>query len=99
MDKSFMHRMDKARERAGVPFQITSGIRCPIHNNSVSSTGYHGPHTTGKALDISTPDSRTRFLIRRALIEQGFTRFGSHPRFIHVDDCGDEFDDNVEWWY
>lgn len=101
MDKSFTRRLDKAREAAGVPFVVNSGMRCPTHNNRVSSTGYHGPHTTGKAVDIATPDSRTRFLVRQALMGQGFTRFGSHPAFVHVDDCGGDegFDDNVEWWY
>ena len=98
MDRHFMRRLDRAREKSGVPFIITSGLRCPVHNNRVSSSGFHGPHTTGMAVDIATPNSRARFLIRQALIEQGFHRFGSHPDFIHVDDSP-EHDPNVEWWY
>jgi zinc D-Ala-D-Ala carboxypeptidase len=40
--------LQKARNTLG-PLQINSAYRCPEHNNSVSSTGLSGPHTTGKA--------------------------------------------------
>lgn len=98
MSAQFMRRLDIARERAGVTFTITSGIRCPVHNNNVSTTGYDGPHTTGYAVDIATPNPRARLKIRRALIQEGFHRFGSHPLFIHVDDSA-MHDPDVEWWY
>ena len=98
MDIEFMVRVERAREKAGVPFIINSGIRCPLHNNRVSNTGFNGPHTTGKALDIATPNSNSRFIIRRELIKEGFHRFGSHPSFIHVDDSPDH-PPEVEWWY
>ena len=43
--------LQTARENLG-PLQITSAYRCPSHNDSVSSTGMAGPHTTGLAVDI-----------------------------------------------
>tara|TARA_S200000501_G_scaffold216413_1_gene203134 strand:- start:12 stop:422 length:411 start_codon:yes stop_codon:yes gene_type:complete len=42
------------RNEIGEPVSITSGYRSPEHNNSVSSTGFDGPHTTALAVDIST---------------------------------------------
>lgn len=98
MNEDFMKRLDQAREFAGVPFHITSGIRCPLHNNDVSTTGLHGPHTTGRAVDIYINNNEIRFLIRRSLILQGFHRFGTGSNFLHVDDS-DEHPPNREWLY
>ena len=50
--EDIMDLLQEARNDLG-PLSITSGYRCSEHNSSISSTGANGPHTTGKALDIS----------------------------------------------
>lgn len=98
MDRTFMLELDGARENAGVPFRITSGIRCPDHNQAVSNTGANGPHTTGKAVDIAATGSRERFKILEALLDYGFHRIGVGSTFIHVDD-DESKDPQVVWLY
>ena len=102
MDDDFMQKLDAFRERIGVPLQVTSGYRCPLHNSNVSSTGETGPHTTGRAVDIRVPNSRARHLIMKyALSDDGFTRVTPAKSFIHIDDLTieDGFDEEVMWWY
>ena len=102
MNPDFMIHLDKARERSGVPFNITSGFRCGTYNNKVSSTGFNGPHTLGRAADILADNSRDRYHILRAVIKEGFTRIGIHKDFIHVDTAeksASKFDPMVTWLY
>jgi hypothetical protein len=67
-------------------------MRCPEHNAKVSSTGYAGPHTTGRAIDIGVSHGRALELVRMALTS-GFTGIGinqkGNARFIHLDDIPD----------
>ena len=97
MDGAFMKRIDKAREAAGVPFFINSAYRTVEHEISRGRCGASS-HTRGVALDIRAADSRTRFLILKALIDAGFTRIGIHSRFIHVD-ADSSKDSQVVWKY
>lgn len=83
-DKEFLDMLDKAREIAGIPFIITSPYRCLEYNRSIGSKDT-STHVKGLAVDIKATDSRTRFLIIKALIEVGFTRIGQAETFIHVD--------------
>lgn len=55
MDPAYMHIVQKVRDDCGFPFPITSAYRCEAHDRRVSSSSNagHGPHTTGKALDIN----------------------------------------------
>ena len=48
MNIDFVAMLDDLRERCGFPFRVTSGYRCPAHNQQVSTTGPDGPHTTGR---------------------------------------------------
>ena len=57
--EDIMDLLQDARNDLGA-LSITSGYRCPEHNNKISSTGLSGPHTTGKAIDISVRDSKHR---------------------------------------
>jgi len=90
MDALFMQRIDDARERAGVPFVVTSSYRSPAHNKEVG--GVKGSAHTKKpckALDIEYKDGRHAWQIVTALMAVGFTRIGiSSKGFIHVDDDG-----------
>ena len=88
IDPDFVSRLDELRARYGRPMVITSGYRCPEHNAAVSSTGTHGPHTTGRAADISVARRDAYDLLRLAL-DMGFRGIGVNQkgagRFLHLD--------------
>lgn len=83
MDYLFIAALDRARESAATAFVITSGYRCPQHPLTIARP--NSAHADGLAADIATPDSHTRFLVLRSLIEHGFTRIGIGEDFVHVD--------------
>ena len=76
--------LQTARDFFGSSITITSAYRCPEHNNSVSSTGSSGPHTTSKAVDIHVSNSQHR----KQLIDyftNKVTGLGIAKTFIHID--------------
>jgi len=86
MQPKFLSMIDEARTRAGIPFKISSGYRCPKHNKEIGSTATN--HPLGVAGDIRCTDGLSRFKIISALIFTGFTRIGVAKEFIHCD-CND----------
>lgn len=86
----FMDKLQALRTEYGKPMKITSAYRCSAHNNAVSSTGVHGPHTTGEAVDIACSGADAYKLVSLA-IKHGFTGIGvaqkgpHEKRFIHLD--------------
>ena len=86
-DDKLLEMLDEAREEAGVPFVITSGVR----------PGDSGAHGRGLAADIAAEHSRPRFKILRALILVGFNRIGVYDRHLHAD-CDESLDSQVCWW-
>ena len=83
INSDIMDLLQQARNDLG-PLSITSGYRCSEHNNNISSTGPNGPHTTGKALDISVKDSKHR----KELITYFAPKvpgLGIAKSFIHID--------------
>lgn len=91
MADDFIKILDDLRELLGFPLIVTSGYRCPSHNVAVSTTGIHGPHTTGRAVDFAISGPRAVALVRRALHSSmrgiGINQRGDHAqRFIHLDD-------------
>lgn len=88
MDFVFVDELDELRHRLGFPLVITSGYRCPAYNAKVSSTGSTGPHTTGRAADISISHARAYELLQTALLMK-FTGIGVQQkgggRFLHLD--------------
>jgi len=89
---SFVERLDELRHICGFPLIVTSGYRCPAHNNKVSSTGLNGPHTTGEAVDLLV-DRKLAFTVVKHAIPLGFTGLGfqqkGHIRFLHLDTLED----------
>lgn len=85
-----IERLQALRDKVGHVLRVTSGYRCPEHNNVVSSTGRKGPHTKA-AFDIAIYGEDAYRLVRAA-IDVGFTGIGVkqtgpvEQRFIHVDD-------------
>lgn len=88
MDAVFLQELDDLRARYGKPLIVSSGYRCPTHNQRVSSTGATGPHTTGRAADLRVSRADARRLVGIA-IDMGFTGIGVQQkggvRFVHVD--------------
>lgn len=90
MDADFMQRLYQLRDEYGKPMHVTSGYRSPEHNMEVSDTGAGGPHTTGKAVDISISGPDAYSLLALAL-KHGFTGIGVKQagpftgRFLHID--------------
>ena len=100
MDKVFIHILDKARKKAGIPFKVLSGYRTKEWNLKVGGR-IDSSHLRGYAVDLYLPkNSRDRFLIINALIELKFNRLGIDFKrnFIHVD-MDRTKDKNVLWTY
>lgn len=62
----------------------TSAFRSQVYERSKGRKG-DSAHCKGDAVDISTIDSHTRFLIVRSALLAGFTRIGIGKRFVHLD--------------
>jgi uncharacterized protein YcbK (DUF882 family) len=96
-DENLVRMLDRARDIAGIPFQINSGVRSPERNAEVGGVDTSA-HLTGHAVDIRCATSRHRFVMVCALIEAGFRRIGCAKTFIHVDTDPDKPQD-VIWTY
>jgi len=92
----FLHKLDEAREIAGVPFKITSGYRSPQHNLDVGGR-VGSSHIKGLAVDIACVNSHQRQKILTALIQVGFKRVGIGKSFLHTD--LDTSKPNAIWLY
>ena len=97
MDMGFVYQLDIARDRAGIPFRINSGMRCHQHNLDIGGV-LNSSHTKGKAADIATDSSHKRYLIIDSLIMTGFRRIGIAKTYIHVDNDLSK-PDEVVWLY
>lgn len=91
MDPGFMDRLQAMRAKTLNPFFVTSGFRCPDYNDQIAKTGRHGPHTTGRAVDLSCTGPRAHNILQLAALEDmtgiGVAQRGDHAkRFIHLDD-------------
>lgn len=92
---SFLDRLQKLREVFGKPLVIASGYRSPHYNNAVSKTGYTGPHTTGRAVDLKI-HGKDAYAVLSVALSLGFTGIGIKQtgpyagRFIHLDDLQED---------
>ena len=89
MSQDFLDLLEKARERAGIPFVITSGYRTREHSENLKSQGYKvskdSAHRLGLAADIKCTTSADRYKIIEALLYVGINRIGVGRSFIHAD--------------
>jgi len=90
----FLDKMEILRILVGFPFYVTSGSRCVLHNQDVSTDGSYGQHVVipdvkqCTALDQSCNDRRKRWELNRAWILDDRIRDyfqGTYftPLFIH----------------
>ena len=89
----FRELLNEARAIAGVPFAITSGMRCLEYNRKIGSKDTSS-HIKGLAADISYADDLDLTRIVHALTRVGITRVGTNEekRFIHCDVSKDKPD-------
>lgn len=89
MNEVFVSKLDAMRGQCDFPFVVTSGYRCPDHNEAVSTTGRDGPHTTGRAADIAVSGAAAYRVLsmcqRFGITGIGVQQKGS-GRFLHLDD-------------
>lgn len=97
MEPNVLEALDNARELAGFPFVVTSGVRSIAHNKAVGGTK-SSSHLLGYAVDLAVPSSRRRFIMLEALLDAGFTRIGIGEDFMHVD-MDPQKTQNVIWTY
>lgn len=97
MDKSFLEKLDKAREIADIPFSLNSSWRSIEHNKKEGGSKTSS-HLKGVAVDISVTNSTQRYEILKAILEAGFNRVGVADTFIHVDDDKSKYQ-NLIWTY
>ena len=77
---------------AGYPdlmFQITSGYRCPPHNEAVGGKS-HSAHLTGRAIDVWAPTSAYRYAVVETVMAlaraMDYTiRMGLRTGHVHID--------------
>ena len=103
MDPEFISILQSIRNYTDHSMHINSGYRCPSHNNKVSSTGFTGPHTTGKAADIKCNRAYAYDIMIAGglygITGFGFQQRGSHrERFIHLDTLKTELDARPRVW-
>lgn len=97
MDEVFLQKLDYAREKAGIPFVVSSGCRCRAHNEAEGGSE-NSDHLTGQGADIVGADVFFRWRIVRAAIAAGIRRIGLADTFVHL---GDNLDNPhpVIWLY
>ena len=88
--EDFLAKLNKLGEKLPFPVTVSSGYRCPEHNQKVSTTGPKGPHTTGRAVDLAVRGEQAYTVLAEAFASGAFTGIGVNQkglaRFIHLDD-------------
>lgn len=95
LDKELCAMLDLARDKAGVPFVITSGLRTADQNSALSGAVSDSAHLKGLAVDLEVSgDDHALNRMMYGLDLAGFCRIGLYfsiegstlmPRHIHVD--------------
>jgi hypothetical protein len=76
--------LDLAREKAKIPFIISSGLRTQDQNIAINGVP-DSAHLKGLAVDLKCVNGKDRFKMVFALLDVGFERIEIAPRHIHVD--------------
>ena len=89
-----MEILERVRFSFARQMRLSSAYRCPDYNNSQSSSGGAGPHTTARAVDVLMYGADAHKLLGIALDEGmsgiGLSQRGSYGgRFVHLDNLTD----------
>lgn len=83
MSPVLLQKLDDLREILGRPIIVSSGYRCPVHNENVGGVS-NSQHLLGKGADIWSPGISPSYLARLAE-KIGFDGIGIYSSWIHVD--------------
>jgi len=86
MNFIFLEKLQLIRDEYGKPMKISSAYRCSKHNSNISKSGEDGPHTTGRAVDITVAGEDAYHLLK-IVLKHNMTGVGIKGKsFIHIDD-------------
>jgi len=97
MQYDHIEMLYQARMLSGIPFLISSGSRCPVHNKNEGGT-VSSDHLGGYGTDVRVNASRTRFIILGNFLRVGFNRIGVARNFLHAGNDPDN-PTRVMWLY
>jgi len=97
MNRSFLEKLDQARDCFDRPININSGYRTRQHNEEVGGKE-SSSHLKGLAADIDCRKSKDRFELINIFLDLGINRIGIADTFIHIDVDPDK-SPNVIWTY
>ena len=82
----FIHKLQELRDTLGFTLLITSGYRCATYNKKIGGA-LDSRHIYGDAADISTLGltGMQKIDLIKVARSLGFTGFGMHPAFQHLD--------------
>ena len=104
VSEAFLHKLNRTRIMAKIPFIPTSFCRCKTHNKKEGGEedSEHISDTESdvrcEAIDIKAKTSREKYLIVSAAMLAGFTRIGIAKTFIHLGNS-DSKAQEVVWTY
>ncbi len=96
MSPVLLQKLDDLREMLGNPIIVTSGYRCPTHNENVGGVS-NSQHVLGRAADIYSPGIPASYLADLA-VKIGFDGIGRYATFVHVDVRDDGNSPNYYRW-
>ncbi len=83
IDRTLIQKLQELRISYGRPIVVTSGVRCPKHNEEVNGEKFSS-HLYGFAVDIACTDSSQRWELV-SLAMRRFRRVGVYSGWVHLD--------------
>lgn len=85
ISRLLVYTLEDIRRQFGKPMIVTSGIRCPQHNEKVGGANHsrHLPRTADAA-DIRVDSDDDRFILEKLAKDKGCS-VGVADNFIHID--------------